>query len=110
MDITPLHEVQDNDKLGALVADMATNGWTGRPVLVVDEFDDGTYMGITGSHRIAATQRLAIDPEIYEVHTDGLDLVALFEARDDEDRLAVLKEGNDQEAIQLMEQEVEANK
>ena len=61
MNINPLHEVRDADKVAALAADMAANGWTGRPVLVVD----GEVMqAITGTHRLAAAAVAGIEPQI----------------------------------------------
>lgn len=51
--LNPYHEVRDAEKLAALVASMAVDGWVGAPVVT-----DGEYNALTGSHRIAAASRV----------------------------------------------------
>lgn len=66
----PWNDVDDPDKVDALMASMAEDGWVGAP-LVVD--GDNAY---TGSHRIAAQARLwnreGIDVPIPVVDVDDL--------------------------------------
>ncbi|MGW6698883.1 hypothetical protein [Nocardia sp. NPDC055049] len=50
--IAPVHEVQDEAKLGDLVAAIRENGWTGAPLVA-----DGDQ-GITGAHRFHAVVAL----------------------------------------------------
>ena len=58
--IRPAHEVRDHDKFNALVASMLADGWQGRPLLVVDEANEG-YQALTGSHRLAAALAAELD-------------------------------------------------
>ena len=51
-DCTPRHEVRDEAKVDLLAASMASNGWTGSPVVLLDTFQ------ITGVHRRAAWESL----------------------------------------------------
>jgi len=52
-DIMPFHEEVDHSYTRKLASNMAKNGWTGRPLVVMD-LPDGTLKGLTGSHRVRA--------------------------------------------------------
>jgi ParB-like chromosome segregation protein Spo0J len=67
--IQPWHEVQDEAKLAALVESMATTGWRGAAVVVVERVD-GDPVAVTGSHRIAAAHEAGI--EVPTVSVDDL--------------------------------------
>ena len=62
-EIDPRHEVNDEGKLAMLTSDMDASGWHGRPVLVADRGEDRNprYIGITGSHRVAAATVLGME-------------------------------------------------
>lgn len=108
------HAPESADKIIRLREDMMTNGWTGRPVILLD---NGEYhIAFTGSHRLAAAQGLDgiietvmlpedLTPEEYDI---------IDAANDDDDLLAAfveIAEGRDDmaEAIATMRAEVEAN-
>lgn len=115
--ILPLHEVRDTEKVDALAEAMSKSGWVGRPVVVVGE------QAITGTHRLAAAEKAGIDPETYEIEPGVLTEDTTREEQqawedlvegDDESRLDAAKVLNrlgilDEEAVTLIEQEVEGN-
>ena len=116
MNLKPLHEVRDENKLQSIATSMTASGWVGRPVLALD---CGDYVqAFTGSHRIAAAQIAGIEPEVVVIEQalvtgDNDDVVALFELLldgDDNDRrdsLAKLADMGlvDQSAAEIMESE-----
>lgn len=61
MNYQPIHQVEDQDKLAALVASMTESGWVGAPIVVDGE------QAITGSHRLAAAQIAEIEIETVEL-------------------------------------------
>jgi len=122
--IEELHAVHDAAKRDALITGMAEHGWTGRPLLA---YDDGNgYHALTGSHRAAAAIALDIEIPVYlidisaHVWTDegaceacggaGEDcwVTMMVDARDDDERLEAIERSGDQEAISLMQAEIEA--
>jgi hypothetical protein len=108
--IQPVHEVRDAMKLAIIAESMEHDGWQGRPLLIVDTGD--RYQGLTGSHRVAAAQRLDMDvPAVIIELDDWTEEVAEdFEfVRGDYDREAVLREHGLVEAANLMAQEIKAN-
>lgn len=54
--IKRLHGVRGWRLLASLAADMAENGWEGRPLLVIQR--KSGWLAWTGSHRIAAVKSL----------------------------------------------------
>lgn len=111
--IQPPHEVRDASKLAALVADMRANGWTGRPLLVRAE---NGFEGWTGSHRIAAARLVLAQLRAEDCGASFEVPVVILSAdlawddyRDDDERLDALRETDDEDAIELMQAEVEAN-
>lgn len=122
--INPLHETRDAAKLAAITADMLANGWRGMPLLVVGGEDDQEVQAWTGSHRwqaamdagleeipvvridtdslAAAAERAGYDADAYVLGLSGL-------AGDDRDRLAIVEELGNADAIAIMQAEDEAN-
>ena len=99
----------DADKVQDLAARMERDGWQGRPVLVI--LMGNERLALTGSHRVAAADQAGIDLSAYEIDADDYsddEVTQLVEARDDENRLTLLR-SMDQEAAALMAAEIEAN-
>lgn len=94
----------DADRLAEIVAEMETNGWTGRPVVVYVK-DDYLY-NVTGCHRISAAIECEIDEipavVIRPADDDELDAVEFAAANDDIDAADILRE-IDQEIGDLVE-------
>ncbi len=119
--IIPLHEPRDAAKLAALTESMVEHGWTGRPILAID--NGNGYIALTGSHRIAAARAAgldeipvyAIDGTCHILATNGgcticgkvCWIAAAVEARDDDDREAAIEMSGDKDAIALMTEEME---
>lgn len=111
-EIQPLHEVRDYEKLEQLVQSMETDGWSGRPLLVLT-YGDNQYYAMTGSHRLAAAQEVGVEVPCYIIEdTENTDLlVDMFDASRDEERLDALEalaEVADipDEYVQLMREEL----
>ena len=68
--IKALHDVNDLDKLQNLKESM-TNGWDGRPILVIDLGNEG-YQALTGTHRINAAIQLGFEEIPCEVINNDL--------------------------------------
>jgi hypothetical protein len=114
----PRHGVKDAAKLAALRTDMEVNGWTGRPLLAYDDGNGVHYL--TGSHRYAAARALDIEIPAYVmdfVHDGGEDydshvsecwMCQLIESHDDDDRMTAIRMSGDDDAIELMQAELEA--
>ena len=115
------HEVTDDAKLAAIISDLETEGWTGRPLLLVEECDeDGeptdSYTALTGSHRIAALRDLyrdGIDFEIPCVVVPGTLLAesgySTSDCGDEDASLAVLEAIGAEDAIATIKAEIDAN-
>lgn len=57
--VYPPHEVTSDDHYAELVESMESDGWVGRPILVLNVH--GAMRALTGSHRIAAAAAVGID-------------------------------------------------
>ena len=101
--IEPVHEVRDAAKLAGLVESMAVDGWSGRPLLVVDT-GNGWYQAWTGSHRYAAAVEAGL-AEIPCLVVDDADIDVDDEPHDDDDRMAALIGAELDDAIALMAEE-----
>ncbi|MEM7048923.1 MAG: ParB N-terminal domain-containing protein [Acidobacteriota bacterium] len=108
-----LHEVHDECKVEALAESMRAEGWIGRSILVLDE-----TMALSGTHRLAAAIEAGIEVPIYRISAGAWDpdtaeeqqwAADLADARDDEERLAILEQIGDAEAIEIMTAEIEAS-
>ena len=102
------HEVDNTAKVERLVASMEANGWVGNPILVDDE-DSNEPFAFTGTHRIEAARIAGIDVPTYSLESAGVDIGTLVDRVDDEDRLAVILESGDEEAIRIMREEIAKN-
>lgn len=103
------HEVRDSAKVAHISESMDTNGWTGRPLLVLDN-GNGKY-ALTGTHRLAAAVLSLYDvPVVYVdeelLETSGYTLSDLY---DDEISLAIFQEIGDEKSAELMLAEINAN-
>lgn len=116
--VRPLHEVRDEEKFAALMEAMQVGGWTGRPLLVVDE-GGGDYVALTGSHRLAAAQavrmstipvvvvpqceRLTVEPVLggVDVCLDGVRF------SEDDERLAAMEALGHEIAAAMMREEMD---
>lgn len=102
--ITARHQVRTEKLVGQLTEDMKAEGWNGRPLLILE--DDGAYIALTGSHRIAA----AIAAGLEEVPTLVIETKDLTPGQQDQlsdcifdyELLAVLQDTHLDEAINLM--------
>jgi hypothetical protein len=116
--IQPPHEVRDSAKLARLVSEMESNGWMGRPVLVIEECDEdgneieGCYVALTGSHRLAAAKQA----DLYTVPVFCFSAASLVangysttDLWDDDVNLSILREIGEAEAAELMAAEIAAN-
>lgn len=109
MNIEAPHEVNDNEKLQAIAADMKVNGWVGNPVLI-DDGESNEPKALTGSHRIAAAAIAGVDVEYYSLADTDIDVGALFfDCNDDDDMLEVIEAGSDEDATRIMRAEVASN-
>jgi hypothetical protein len=106
-EITPLHEARSHQHLDELIDDMARNGWTGRPLLVIERRND--YLAWTGSHRIAAAKEAGLTQIPCYVLSESKLIALGFDAGwghvQDYERLAILRKVGDQGALSIMLQE-----
>ena len=103
--IIPLHEVRDEEKLNNLIESMKENGWTGRPIVVLDI---GDIQALTGSHRYAAAKIAGIEeiPCAIVNHGDMFDYYNLSDLNDPDNIRRILEE-YDEEAAELFSEEVD---
>ena len=110
--IFPPHSVRDTEKFEALKSAFETSGWEGRPLLVVEYGD--VFQALTGSHRWAAADAAEMEEvPCVLVDTDklieaGYDADALRSASDDDDVYNILEETGDEDAVELMLEEMRA--
>lgn len=69
--VVPPHGVVDDAKLHRLIESMERDGWTGRPI-VAQAVGDG-YAAWTGSHRLAAANKLDIEVPVVLVPEEAID-------------------------------------
>ena len=115
--IDPPHPVDaSGHKVAAMVDAMRQLGWVGAPLVAVMVAD--TVQCLTGSHRIAAARIAGIavpvhvaDRAMVDAWIADNDIVDLWPdvlvRTDDDGRLAALREIGDQQAIRIMEHEVQ---
>lgn len=70
----------ENSKVDEIAASMEEKGYVGRPIVAMVNGDE--YIGLTGSHRIAAAKKVGLDVDVITVENND-DTVRLLEARDD---------------------------
>ena len=84
-EISPINDVTDRAKYEYLVKQFEDEGYVGRPVVVVENGNEG-YSALTGSHRILAASEASIDvPCVVIPYSD--EITPLIEAYSDEDRV-----------------------
>ena len=86
--ITPVNST-DIDKVNEIAASMENEGYVGRPIVAMENGDE--YIGLTGSHRLAAAKKAGIDVEVITVENND-DTVKLLDARDDYELADVAEE------------------
>ncbi len=113
--IETINPITDRDKYKALVLDMSKSGWRGREILVIE--NEGSYQALTGSHRVYAAREAGINVKARIINTTRLtedQINELIDARDDTDRLALLRYLKDSNGVtkqdyELMKREIEEN-
>ena len=80
-EIEPINEITEEDRYDYLVDSFKTSGWDGRPIVVVENGNNG-YIALTGSHRIYAALEADI-PVKTIVLPYSEDIEELVDARDD---------------------------
>lgn len=102
--LTPLHEPRDCQYLQNLADDMEENGWSERPLLVIER--DNDFLAWTGSHRIAAAKLAGlVSIPCYVVQECELTSRGFDAAQghvQDYERLEILKKLGDQTALRIM--------
>lgn len=102
----------EKSKLAKMINSLERNGYKGRPVVVLDNANEG-YIALTGSHRLAAAEAVGIEIPAVIVHANEY-TVELLDVRDDNE-LADVAESlyNDKKisnsAYQLLTMEVKQN-
>ena len=86
--ITPVNST-DIDKVNEIAASMENEGYVGRPIVAMENGDE--YIGLTGSHRLAAAKKAGIDVEVITVENNDY-TVKLLDARDDYELADVAEE------------------
>lgn len=76
-------------KVAKLVKSFKLDGYKGRPIVVMDNANEG-YIGLTGSHRIAAAEEVGVEIPAVVIPANG-ETVKLLDVRDD-DELATVAE------------------
>lgn len=106
--ISPLHGIEDNDLLAQLIRSMYRDGWDGRPLLAT--MYKGEVCALTGSHRIHAARHVnRFEVPYYLVSMTEEQAERCFEGFQS-DRLMVVRETGDADAIALFEQEFESGR
>ena len=80
----------DAGKVNTLAKSFEDKGYVGRPVLLVENGNEG-YIALTGSHRIEAAKQADVDLKAIVLENNE-DTAHLIEARDDDERANIAKE------------------
>lgn len=108
------HKAEDAQKIINIADSMATNGWMGRAVIMVDCGDH--QVALTGTHRLAAASQIGINPALIylpdDLTSDDFDL--LDDACDDDDLLTAFEQiaasrDDMHHIVETMRQEVNFN-
>lgn len=85
--IQPVNEVEQS-KVNKLIQSFEEDGYKGRPIVVMENADE--YIGLTGSHRLAAAKAVGIEiPAVVVPNNDAT--VELLDVRDDDELAQVAK-------------------
>lgn len=84
--------INDTDaaKVNTLAKSFEDKGYVGRPVVLVENGNEG-YIAVTGSHRIEAAKQADVDLKAIVLENND-DTAQLIEARDDDERETIAKE------------------
>ena len=84
--------INDTDaaKVNTLAKSFEDKGYVGRPVVLVENGNEG-YIAVTGSHRIEAAKQADVDLKAIVLENNE-DTAQLIEARDDDERANIAKE------------------
>lgn len=84
--------INDTDaaKVNTLAKSFEDKGYVGRPVVLVENGNEG-YIALTGSHRIEAAKQADVDLKAIVLENNE-DTAQLIEARDDDERANIAKE------------------
>lgn len=108
------HKADDIQKSINIADSMATNGWMGRAVIMVDCGDH--QVALTGTHRLTAASQIGINPDLIylpdDLTSDDFDL--LTDACDDDDLLAAFEQiaasrDDMDQIVETMRQEIASN-
>lgn len=80
----------DAGKVNTLAKSLEDKGYVGRPVLLVENGNEG-YIALTGSHRIEAAKQADVDLKAIVLENNE-DTAQLIEARDDDERANIAKQ------------------
>ena len=84
----PVNPVTSQTKKDALAYDFATSGYSGRPIVAIEQGNNG-YQALTGSHRIYAAREAGIDIPTHVAAVSDRSAAKFANAHDDQERLAV---------------------
>lgn len=87
----------DPGKVNTLAKSFEDKGYVGRPVLLVENGNEG-YIALTGSHRIEAAKQADVDLKAIVLENNE-DTAQLIEARDDDERENIAKQLYEEGAI-----------
>lgn len=87
----------DADKVNTLAKSFEDKGYVGRPVLLVENGNEG-YIALTGSHRIEAAKQADVDLKAIVLENNE-DTAQLIDARDDDERENIAKQLYKESAI-----------
>ncbi len=110
-EINPPHEVRDCAKFDALVSSMESDGWLGRPLLVIRK--NGEWLAITGSHRYAAACEAGMEEVpcvvINRARWNEVNGKSTLPLMDQETCRHYLADLEDAQVLALFDAEIEAN-
>ena len=102
--IRPINEITDQSLYEYLVEQFSENGYSGRPVVVLDNQNEG-YLALTGSHRIFAAREAGVDvPAVIVENRETYG--PLYEAYSDEDRAQIAEELYEDELLREIERDL----
>lgn len=87
----------DADKVNAIAKSFEDKGYVGRPIVVIENGNEG-YIALTGSHRIEAAKQADVDLKAIVLENNE-DTAQLIEARDDDERENIAKQLYEEGAI-----------
>src|SRR5215472_6241730 len=103
--VRALHSPRSPYKFVELANQMEENGWTGRPLLVIQRADL-SYQAWTGSLRIAAARAAGLETiPCYVIDETQLPEGIDAQYGEDSDRLNAIRQTGDDHAIQIMWEE-----